>query len=136
MHEGAERISRRADCHPGSFLAARIVVLDVAEVGHADRPVAHGQASGRRDARSGFEPGAVEPALVVLSVLHVRHPDLFQVVRAGRGLGLVARLVERREQHRRQDGNDGDHHEQFDQREILLSHETLLFVLGNAGVNL
>ncbi|MPN31648.1 hypothetical protein SDC9_179122 [bioreactor metagenome] len=44
--------------------------------------------------------------------------ELFQRTDAVRALGPFARLVERRQQHRGEDGDDRDHNQQFNEREI------------------
>jgi hypothetical protein len=46
---------------------------------------------------------------------------LFQVVQATDALGLGFGLGERGQKERSQDGNDGDHHQQLDQREGALA---------------
>src|SRR5262249_17921831 len=43
--------------------------------------------------------------------------DLFHVVGAGRPLGRLADLLDRRQQEADQDADDGDHHEEFNKRE-------------------
>ena len=44
-------------------------------------------------------------------------PDLFEIVRAGGFLRGTARLVQRGQQHGRQDGDDCDYDQQFNQSE-------------------
>src|SRR5262249_38155833 len=44
-------------------------------------------------------------------------PHLLEVVLAGGPIGRLADLLHRRNQQRDQDGDDGDHHEQLDERE-------------------
>ena len=44
-------------------------------------------------------------------------PSLLQVVQAGRSLGLFLGPAQRRQQHGRQNGDDGDDHQQFNQGE-------------------
>src|SRR5439155_13899995 len=46
-----------------------------------------------------------------------RQPDLLEVVLALRPGRRLAHLMNRRQQEADEDGDDGDHHQQFDQRE-------------------
>ncbi len=46
-----------------------------------------------------------------------REPDLAQIALAARRLSLGLGTAQRREQQRRQDRDDRDHHQQLDQRE-------------------
>ena len=60
-----------------------------------------------------------------------RGAELFQIVGAGNPARPLPRLVQRRQQHRRQNGDDRDHYEEFDQRKKSSSfrlHDSLLWV--------
>ena len=61
--------------------------------------------------------GGQEVVVVVIGILNVAEGDLLQVVDAGDGTGLLARLGEGGEQHASQDGDDGDDHQKFNQGE-------------------
>jgi hypothetical protein len=50
-------------------------------------------------------------------VIVQRQPDLLQVVAALRAPRRFPRLLHRRQQQGDEDGDDRDHHQQFDQRE-------------------
>jgi hypothetical protein len=52
--------------------------------------------------------------------------DLLQVVRAIGQLGLLQRLLHRGYQQGGQDGDNGNHHQEFDEGESLLSRELSL----------
>ena len=63
---------------------------------------------------------------VVARVHHECHGELPGVGEAARGLRLLARLGEHREENRRQDRNNRDHHQQLDEGETasLVRHWT------------
>ena len=62
-------------------------------------------------------------ALIVVLSVHVDgETDLLEVGLAGGLARLLPRASEDREEDRRQNGNDGDHHQQFNQRESTASH--------------
>jgi hypothetical protein len=60
---------------------------------------------------------ANHPAVVVGAIHRVTHTELAKVVPAGQGLRSDLRRGKRGQQHRRQNGNDGDDHQQLDQGE-------------------
>jgi len=63
------------------------------------------------------------PYLVVVVAVHDgSQRDLLEVGLAARLSRLLTRAGEDREEDRRQNGDDGDHDQQFDQRETTLSH--------------
>ena len=47
--------------------------------------------------------------------------ELFEVVLAAHAIGCLAHLLHGRQQEADQDGNDGDHHQELDQRERTAS---------------
>ena len=55
-------------------------------------------------------------------VVHHRQPQLLQVVDALRASGGLARRLDGGQEQRDQDGDDGDHDQQLDQREAALTH--------------
>ena len=56
--------------------------------------------------------------LIVVIQIHVeREPPLPEVAETGDAVGLFLGLGQRRQKHGRQNGDDGDDHQQFDQRE-------------------
>ena len=57
--------------------------------------------------------------VVIARVRHQSQPDLPQIVGTTRALRLVLGLAERREQQPGQNGNNRDHHQQFNQGECL-----------------
>jgi len=61
-------------------------------------------------------------AVVVVGVEGERKPELFEITGARSGSRLFPRLVERGEQHRGENGDDGNHHQQFDQCKLEPSH--------------
>src|SRR5882724_1164119 len=54
-------------------------------------------------------------SLVVIHVAHKRQGNLMDVGKAPRLLGLLTGFAQCRQQHRRQNSNDGDDHQQFNQ---------------------
>ena len=59
--------------------------------------------------------------LIVVIQIHVkREAPLPEIAEAGDAIGLFLRLGQRGQKHRRQNRDDGDHHEQFDQRKSAL----------------
>src|SRR5262249_38260158 len=61
------------------------------------------------------------PPVVVLGIHEVAGGDLLHVGETGRLTRLLARLGKYREKNRREDGDDGYHHQQLDQREAAAS---------------
>jgi hypothetical protein len=57
-----------------------------------------------------------EALVVILGIHRHRRAKLFLVGEAGAGTRLLPRLGEDGEEDRRENGDDGDHHKQFDQR--------------------
>ena len=55
---------------------------------------------------------------VVDRIIQISASDLTDIPLTGGPLGALPGFVQRRQQHPRQNGNDGDHHEELDQREI------------------
>jgi hypothetical protein len=75
------------------------------------------RAAGGRDGLAAV-PAAVAGEDTVAVVVHLqRQADLFQVVAAGDAAGSLAHLLHGGKEEGQQDGDDGDDHEQFDQRE-------------------
>ena len=56
-------------------------------------------------------------AFVLVGVHREREAELLEVVGTGDAAGHLLGVRKAREQHRRKDGNDGDHHEQFNKAE-------------------
>lgn len=54
---------------------------------------------------------------IVIRVQLHEERDLLQVVHARNGLPLGLGLAQGRQEHAGQDGDDGDHHQEFDERE-------------------
>ena len=50
--------------------------------------------------------------------------DLFEIVQTGNAQGFVFGAIQGGQQHRRQNGDDGNDHEQFDEREAELAWRT------------
>ena len=82
------------------------------------------------DAVEGAGLGLVrrQHAVAAVRILDGAQHDLLEVARAGNLTGLLARLRQRRQQHRRQDGDNRNDHEQLNQRESSHLHESLLYV--------
>jgi len=66
--------------------------------------------------------GRQNPAVIVVGVKVVCHPDLFEVVFADRGISALLRFGQRGEQQRGEDCDDRDDDQQFDQGEPCISH--------------
>jgi len=79
--------------------------------------------------------GSREPVAAVARILRKPQPELFQVVDAVRTAGPFPRLVQRGQQHRCQDGDDGDDDKKFNQGKMLLHEPVLLFWLMDIAVN-
>ena len=58
-----------------------------------------------------------DPIFVVTAIYNPGQRELFVVVQAGDALRLGFRLAQGRQQYPGENRDDGDHHEQFDQRE-------------------
>ena len=67
-------------------------------------------------ARRGIDPGGWEPAVRPFVVVQ-RQADLLEVVRALDARRRLADLLHGRQQEADQDGDDGNHHQQLDERE-------------------
>ena len=63
----------------------------------------------------GLEERGDEMVVVVASVHDVAETDLFQVIGARDGMGLLLGLRQRGQQHGGENGDDGDDDQQFDQ---------------------
>ena len=63
----------------------------------------------------GFEERGDEIVFVVVSVHNVAETDLFQVIGARDGMGLLLGFRQRGQQHGGENGDDGDDDQQFDQ---------------------
>ena len=59
-----------------------------------------------------------QTVVVGRGILEIPRAELLQVVLAGGGLRVVARLVQRGQEHRREDRDDRDHDEKLDQSEV------------------
>ena len=75
-------------------------------------------------------PAADAPVVIVAAVLVDRQAGLLQVVDAAGRSGAVPRLVQRRQKHRREDGDNRDNDEKLDQGERFCSHFFCPFLLG------
>jgi len=82
------------------------------------------------------EPGTVEPAAVIRGILGVGKADLLELGDAGRLLRPFPCLVQRRQQHRRENGDDGDHDQQFDQGESGSFHFSLSFHIDGTSAGI
>src|SRR5262249_22322994 len=70
----------------------------------------------------GIGPASARKVATKGVFIHVRgHGQLVQVVLAGGTISSLARLLHRRHQQTDKYGNNGNHHEQFNQRERFLS---------------
>ena len=61
--------------------------------------------------------------VVVAEILRESHPQLFEIVDADGSPGLVARLVQRGQQHGSKNGNDSNHYQKLNQREFYIHWE-------------
>ena len=62
--------------------------------------------------------------LIVHRVEPVGHAELLLVAEAACGLGPLPRLVQRRQQHRRENGDDGDNDQELNQCEVSFHHNS------------
>ncbi len=81
---------------------------------------------------------AGEFALVILGIQRQRKADLLEIIATRDALGLVAGFTQTRQQDGQQQGNDGDYHQQFNQRKSRPIRELSLFnwfgIAKNIGV--
>ena len=79
--------------------------------------------------RAGLRAIDLRHGVVIVACVHeCRRADLFQIGLAAGGLGFVARLRQRRQQHGRQNGDDRDDDEQFNQRKASFLLDCFLHV--------
>jgi len=79
---------------------------------------------------SGIGQEVREHLVVVLRVHQLAQNQLLDVREATRLARLLARAGEDREEDRRQDGNDGDHNQQLNERETTVLHLAPPLVVG------
>ena len=67
-------------------------------------------------------PGWREPVVLVVGIEDLREADLLEVVDAFDGARLFSRLCQGGQEHGGQNGDDGDHDQEFDEREWAMFH--------------
>ena len=63
-----------------------------------------------------------QPILIIAAIQRSGQTQLMEVGQAGGLSGACLGFGQRRQKHACQDGNDGDHHQQFNERETFDSH--------------
>ena len=79
-------------------------------------PVVNRGGIGHRGRRSGHARGEDKLIVEVRGVKNPRHLQLPEIAHALDAIGLGLGLAERRQQHRSQNGDDGDDNQKLDQR--------------------
>ena len=70
-------------------------------------------------------------AMVVVHIHAHGQAELTEIIVAGDSLARLFGLAQGRQQHRRQNGDDGDDHKQFDQRERALLTTWFIFSVNH-----
>ena len=108
----------------GAFKNLRMLILSIFQTGgivsHAHFLRHFGRPQGTRVI--GDQLGGPDPAVVAAAVGGVGHGQLFQVADAAGAPAALPGPVQRRQQYRRQDGDNRYNHQQFDQGEFPGAH--------------
>ncbi len=90
-----------------------------------------------RRAGGGVGDGKIRKSLVVVIQIHVKgNAPLPEIAEAGGAVGMLAGSGQRRQEHAGENGDDGNHHEEFDQGKtkfLMFLHKVFTVCLLKPG---